>query len=796
MSLASIHRTEHFDQKLSYRRLLNILLSRWHWIVSTIVIAVSIAYLLLSFTPNSFTTDATLKFEDKRSEISELVNVRNVYDRSNKLQSEQFVIRSRNVLLNAAKSLNYDISYMQVGYFNNQELYPAIPFKIQVLQMDTASDVSRQYSISPIRKDQFILKYQDATGTVNRTYLINEPVVAGKFKFIVLEIFSANQLNKCYLINFNRPEDLLRRIDAGLTIIENKNTNILTFKQIDRNPIFAADILNAILKEYVKFDQAQKTQSATQTITFIDTLQGRLSNVVSHSGSVFEKFKIKSKMLTVAGSTNQAVVKLEALHKQKADLHLQALRIKQLDKEVSGKQSGSMLSFSAEDANDPFLSNLLIQYSGLLLKKQSLLITYKTGSETLREIDSQLQSLQQTLVNNLHAVKQKNQQAQAFIDQQIIQHTKAIKSIPTAEKNYVSLQSTFDVNQKIYAYLNQKKLEALISRASITPAANIVNMAIYQPLPIAPVKINYYKTAVLIGLISGIGLIFLVRILNPYIFDQETLEHLSETTVIGIIKKFPRSSLPFDFTLLERYPKSLFAESVRLIRTNISFLAPDITNKVICITSETSGEGKSFTAINLAQTLTMLDKKVIVIAADLRKSKLHHAFSTKNDVGLSSYLSGQMPLKDIIISKTAKLDFITGGPVPPNPAELLYGDKMTSLITTLKKEYDYTIIDSAPVGLVSDAIPLLKIADINLFIIRAGFSRYHAASVPEKLSTIHRLTNFNIILNAYNHDTLHSPYYNYYNSISPYYADINYNTRGYFEGESKKRWWSFKRYSA
>jgi tyrosine-protein kinase Etk/Wzc len=796
MSTASPHLTRHFDQKLSYKRLLNILLSRWHWIISAIVIAVLFAYIQLSFTPNTFTTEATLKFEDKRSEISELVNVRNVYDRSNKLQSEQFVIRSRNVLLNAAKSLNYDISYTQVGYFNNQELYPSIPFKIQVLQRDISACASREYSISPIRNDQFLLKYQDANGSGSRTYLINEPVVHGNFKFLVSEKFSTNQLHKSFLIHFNCPEYLLQRIDAGLTIIENKNTNILTFKQVDLNPIFAADILNAILKEYVKFDQAQKTQSATQTITFIDTLQGRLSNVVNRSGSVFEKFKIKSKMLTIAGSTNQAVNKLETLHKQKADLHLQRLRINQLDKEVSSKQNGSALSFSTEDVNDPFLSNLLIQYSGLLLKKQSLLITYKIGSETLREIDGQLNILQQTLVNNLYAVKQKNQQAQAFTDQEILQHTQAIKNIPTAEKNYVSLQSDFDVNQKIYTYLNQKKLEALISRASITPAATIVNTAIYQFSPIAPVRINYYKTAVLIGLISGIGLIFLVRIFNPYIYDQETLEQLAETPVIGIIRKFPGSNPPSDYTLLDRFPKSLFTESVRLIRTNISFLAPNIKNKVICITSETSGEGKSFTAINLAQTLTMIDKKVIVIAADLRKSKLHYAFSAKNDIGLSNYLSGQTNLNDIIISNTRNLYFIPGGPIPPNPAELLYSEKMVSLITILKKEYDYIIIDSAPVGLVSDAIPLLKIADINLFVIRAGFSRYHAATDPEKLSTNHNLSNFQIILNAYNYDTLHSPYYNYNNSISPYYADINDKTQDYFDKESKKRWWNLKRFSA
>ncbi len=277
-----------------------------------------------------------------------------------------------------------------------------------------------------------------------------------------------------------------------------------------------------------------------------------------------------------------------------------------------------------------------------------------------------------------------------------------------------------------------------------------------------------------------------MRALNPYIFDRETLAQLTTIPIIGVIRKF-HVAKPNTGKLLLVQGDSMFAESVRSLRSNISFLAPDIERKVICITSETSGEGKSFSALNLAHALSLIDKRVIIIAADLRKSVLHRAFNTDNKIGLSNYLSHQAELEDVIVHHSEALSFISGGPVPPNPSELLYGQRMSKLIAALRLTYDYVIIDSAPIGLVSDALPMLKAADINLFIIRAGLSRYHAAKLPERLSQELDLENFHIVLNAFNQDRLHSPYYSY----SRYQdAELPGSLQGYLNGTKKMKWWN------
>jgi tyrosine-protein kinase Etk/Wzc len=248
-------------------------------------------------------------------------------------------------------------------------------------------------------------------------------------------------------------------------------------------------------------------------------------------------------------------------------------------------------------------------------------------------------------------------------------------------------------------------------------------------------------------------------------------------------------------------PKSIFAESVRSVRTNLNFLASEKKSKVICITSEVAGEGKSFVAVNLSSTLSLIDKKVILIAADLRRSKLHKTFHVPNDMGLSNYLANQCTADDVINhSNQSGLDFIVSGPVPPNPSELLHSDRMNQLITELSERYDIIMIDTAPIGLVSDAIPLIRISDINVFVIRSGKSKFYAATVPQRIAQEYNLNNTVIVLNAFAQDLLHSRYYStkftgdnygkYY-----YYSDYTgYESSGYYVDQDEDKWWQIWRW--
>jgi capsular exopolysaccharide synthesis family protein len=775
-------------QEVSYRKVARIIMSRWKWIVYTTILGLCLGEMILKFTAPTYLTEASMKFEERRSDISELMTVRNVYDRSDKLLSEQFVIRSREVLLNAIRKLNYPISFYSIGTVRNVELYPELPIRISILKPVPPDSTTPYFKFKPKSASRFTLVYAVAGKNISKDYSVGDPISAANLTFKIRSYRYDDKVKEHLVFHVNNPEELLSRVNEGLKMNENKNTNILTFTQTDGNPRFAADILNAILDEYVVHDRTQKTVSATQTIQFIHQLQSDMLAIVKASGSNLEKFKVQFQILDISGASKKMTAQLEDLENEKTKVKLEAMLILQLRKDIADNHNSSAINNNLQGITDPFLANLLDQYNDLLLNKQQALITYKPTAFSVQQIDGQLRAVKASFEANVNAQLEKNRKAQQFIDRQMEEIKGNFNSIPKAEKEYVNLQSDVEVNQKVYAYLSEKKLEAQISKAAATPGVLIVDRAQVNVVPVTPVAGKIYSTALFLGVCSGITLIFGVRILNPFIYDTESIGLISSVPVIGVIRKYPSKYSPSMLELLKlKDLKSVFSESVRAVRTNISFLAPDQPCKVICISSEIAREGKSFTSINIASTLCLIEKKVLIVAADLRKSRLHHAFNTSNLVGLSSFLSGQASETEIIFStETPDLFFMPAGPVPPNPSELLHSKRMNGLIADLKTKFDYIIVDCAPVGLVSDAIPLIKMADINLFVIRSGVSRHTAALLPDKLCLEFGLNNFSIILNAFDNDTLHSRVYTNGVNGNYYYTDYSKlsHKQGYLMDES------------
>ncbi|SOD18674.1 GumC family protein [Pedobacter xixiisoli] len=788
------------QQDIDYVKIAKIVLSRWYWLASTVIISLIAAYIYLWYTPEIFSTSASLKFEEKKSEISELLNVRTGYDRNNKMQSEQFVIRSRDVLVNAVSELDYRISFYLKGRVRTSDIYPQKPLDISIIEEDSTNLSTNLIEYETIDNASFKLTHQENGQDVSNTYKNGQIIAIAGIKFKINNNTKFKDNKSIYCFRFNSKDAFLGRIAGGLNMFETKGTNILSLSQTDTNPFFATDILNAILRSYVRYDREQKTISATQTIKFIDTLQQSMSQAVQASGSELAQFKMNNKVLDITSAGEEVMRKLTGLETEKSTLNLQGIFINQLEKEVIGNKNLNAINYNLQGITDPMLGSLLTQYNALLIKREEALITYKASSDIVQQIDRQILEIKSAFVSNANSQRQKNQKTIAFLDQQIGSIKQTFNTIPKAEKELINLTSNAAINQKVYSYLSEKKLEAQISKAAITAGATIVDLANYNSNPIAPVHKKTYTTALIIGLIAGVGLILLVRMLNPFIYDKETIESLTTIPIIGVIRKYQDAIDEDNRQILSiKNPKSLFAESVRSVRTNLSFLAAEKASKIVCITSEISGEGKSFTTVNLASTLSLIDKKVIVIAADLRRSKLHHTFKVNNLKGLSSYLSNQATLAEVTFpTEVENLTFIPAGPVPPNPSELLYSDKMKNLLEDLTKTYDFVIVDSAPVGLVSDAIPLIRMADVNLFVVRSGVSRYQAASVPERLSKEFNLSNIAIILNAFDNDILHSRYYTT-NYTGSYYANYYYysdysNTgygSGYYTDGPGKKWWEF-----
>ena len=783
-------------QEIDYVKVLRILLSRWYWIVGTVIIAIAIAYVYLWYTPPVYSTSASLKFDEKRSEISELIKASNYYDRTNKVESETFVIQSRPVLLNAISRLDYKISYYINGRIRSRELYPQIPYPIEILTQDSTEFYKGLININRIDDNSYHLSYHTTEGHVEKNARFGDTI---RLKGLAFRINKpSNHSDSEYSFKFNTKEDFYGRVGGGLTMKPaTKSSNVLLLSLSDRNAKFAADILNAILKEYVHYDGEQKSQSATQTIRFIDEQLRFLADEVRSSGSALEQFKQQKKLVDISTNTQVTVGKLTQQESHKNLLKIQEVAINQLEQQIANNNNQVGLNFNLEGSIDPLLAGLITQLNTLISEREKKLITFNPSSLPVKEINKQISEVRLAIINNIKLQRERNSKTLKYIDTQIQQAQRSISSLPSAERSFVSLQTDFNINQKVFSYLSEKKLEAQISRAAVVPGATIIEEAPRAGTLVSPIPRKVYTSAISLGLLAGIGLIVLSRISNGYIYDKETVESLTNSPIIGVIRKFPGHIDHDNKQILSiEKPKSVFAESVRSVRTNLSFLASEKKSKVICVTSEIAGEGKSFVTINLASTLALIDKKVLLIATDLRRSKLHKTFGTDNSEGLSTYLSNQTELSKIIHStKVQGLDFIPSGPVPPNPSELLHSEKMNEMISALTKDYDFVLLDTAPVGLVSDSIPLIRLSDVNIYVIRSGVSKYNSATIPDRLCREYSLNNVVIVLNAFGDDALHSRYFttNYttsYYSNYYYYSDYSgYSSAGYYTEDEKPKFW-------
>lgn len=744
----------HVQKNVSFTKILRICLSRWYWLCALTVTALGMAHLFLWFTPERYAVHALLKFEEKRTEMSELINVRNLYDRTNKTEAEKMVIQSKTVLKNAIISLQYPVSFYHKEKFSLTELYPLKPIDIMIIENLQSTNANPYFEFHRLNNHQYRLTYSLNDKDYSKEFLFGQIVYLPGLKFKI----KGSQTNQPLTFKFNTTESLVQRLESALKIDELPNSNLLSLHLVAENPRLAVDLLNANLNAYLKFDKSRRLVSLSQTKNFIDTLLQEMSSNLKASGQAVSAFQARHQFLNVPANAIDKLSEYE-LETYSLDFENNRLSVFQASlKDYKNIQQLPQLPNTRVKENP--IHKSINSINELLLKKQDALNFYTANAPIMKRIEEQITALISTLNRNIEEQKRENQLASQNLTGIITRIKNNFNQAPDAERALTDLQNHFNVNQKVYSYLAEKKLEAQISNAAVVPGAMIIDRADYPEKPVYPIKKNIYTLFVLAGAAAALVLIYILRTLNPYIYHYETVQALASVPIIGVIGAVKlKKSTDFEAIPMLDHPGSMFSESIRVIRSNLNFLPTAGVNKSICITSDSSGEGKSFISANLAASISLLGKRVLLIAADLRKPRLQLIFNPGNVKGLSHYLCGQAEIKEIIVNTPYPyIDFIPAGPIPPNPSELLHTDQMKLLLTEVKDRYDYIIIDTAPIGLVTDGIPLIQLTDITLFIIRAGVSGHESALSPEKLQREFKLQNIAIVLNAFKNDRFYGDY--------------------------------------
>jgi len=766
---------------IDLNKVFTILLYRWYIIVFSIALCLFGAFLQLRYTTPLYRATLSMKLEDEKpGQISDLFKYgRTTGKFDNFMKTEAEIIKSRQYAEKALDQLGVEYTFYVQGNFISSQIYPNPYFNINTLHVDSNYS-GEKFVIEYVSPTSFRLREESEEKKSGSIYHVLTPVTFKGLVFTIMPPSGQHVFGSKFspvICQKVTSEELSGGFAGGINVELEKGTSLIVLDFVHEVPQMASDYLNTFAKYYIARTIQDKSQAAQQTIDFIDKQLMEMAGKVEKNELALSDIKNKNNGLEIDQVATSQVDKLAEYESEKNLLMIKHDFINKLRKNVleSKKTPVQFIVYDKEDAEN--IPDLLTKYNELLLSRLSLLQKNTAESPVAMENEARIKEIRSLLLNTILNVEDKINAKLQFLNKKIDETNEILSSIPVRQRMLINIQRDFKVNEKVYSYLFEKKLETSISKSSITPNASIIEMASIPGSPISPDSKRFYTIAILLGLGIGLGFIAVTRILYQKIPDKETIENISNIRVLGVIRKLPSNS---DEHVIQVYkePKSTFSESLRSIRTGLSFISRGQEMKIICLTSTVSGEGKTFCTINLAASLTLLNKKVIIIGCDLRRPKVHLSFSNiTNRIGISTYLIGRSTLEQVIQhTEYDNLDVITAGPTPPNPSELLQLPQMNQLLQTLKETYDYVLIDSAPVGLVTDSMALMELADINLYVIRAQYSRREFALIPDRLQNENKISNLYTILNAFDRSAMT------YGSIYKNDYAGNYTSGGYYYG--------------
>jgi tyrosine-protein kinase Etk/Wzc len=443
---------------------------------------------------------------------------------------------------------------------------------------------------------------------------------------------------------------------------------------------------------------------------------------------------------------------------------------------TSRNESGLIISPSVMGISDPLLIRLVEELSQLQLQQKEVGFMLKDDLPAANLITGNVERARDALQENVNNSINQLKISLNDVDQRIAEVNSELGRLPGTERKLIRIQRDFDLNSTVYNFLLEKRAEAGIARASKVSDNKIIDSAEpYNAIRIKPKTRQNYMLAFVLGLLFPAIAIIIIDLMNNKVIDKKDIERLTRTPVLGFIS---HSAYGTEMPVIEK-PGSTLAESFRSIRTSLKYFTPDDQPVVIAVTSTVSGEGKTFVAVNLAAIVSMLGRKTLLVGLDMRKPRIHKILNLDNVDGMSTLLSGTSKYEDVI-QKTSidNLWYASAGPVAPNPAELIERKPMTGFLERARKQFDYIIIDTPPVAVVTDAMLLAQHADVTLFVVRQRYSSKNTLHLIDEIYRNREIKNPGIIVN----DISMSGYYGYglrYGYTMGYSYGYNYGYKYY-----------------
>ncbi len=760
------------DETLDLKKYLYMMMANWYWFLISLTLSLTVAYLVTRYTKPVYRVSSSLMIqEDERgrglSSYENLIPGMEIFRNQKKVLNELEILRSYSLASKTLNELDFNITYVGVGRSGIKEsyLYKASPFYVE---LDTLPCVTgHEVYVNPLDQKYYML-------TIDENYDIRKKVAFGQkvdtlgFHFTIHlvnpESFDSKATYNKYYFIVNNKHALSNRYKSKITIETNdeKRGSVLFLSLSGYSPDQEVDYLNKLMEVYIRQGLEEKNLTAVNTVNFIDSQLGILNDSLKIAEIDLQNFQLRNQVMDLTKESTLIFDKLEKYEEELAMLQLQARYFNYLKDYINNQNNlNQVVGPSTVNITDNLLNSLIIALNELISQKNEIYFSVQDGNPTLTMINYKIEGARKALLDNINNLILNNNIAINELNKQLTEAENQLSKLPVTQRQYISIQRQYKVNDQIYTYLLQKRAEAAIARASNVADNKILDYARGENAElISPKKKMNYMVGLLIGLFTPFGILILLDLFNNKISGRNEIEKRTSVPIVGSIG---HNAITGDIPVIDN-PKSALAESFRGLRTNLQYLLREPDKKVITITSTISGEGKTFCSVNLAAIFAMAGKKTLLVGLDLRKPKIHRLFDLKNDIGVSTCLIGKSKFKDLIFETKIKNLFIApAGPVPPNPAELLEQKDMDLLLDEARKEFDYIILDTPPFGMVTDALLLARRSDASLFLVRQNYSNRAVLEFFEEIKRNKDIPGMGIILNDISHKGYYGYGYRYYN---------------------------------
>ena len=738
-----------------------IILNRYKWSIFLItIISMTLGLIYIYFNPTVYSSYAIIKVKPYiKTKPEDLIN-NTIATKSKDVTEEITLLKTFNINQHVLKEVDFSVQYFIEKQYKKTEIYNNIPIKIKNIKILNNEIIGKKLILIP-QKEGFILKYVNSYKKQienkffqtklfslehNRTFKYGEKIIN---KYFTLTIDKKSDINTpiYFVLNGEAREIFEKIIKPNLNINQlEKDTSLIKISYIDNISTRAQLYVNALSKKFIELSISNKNKHNTKTLKFIVHELNKIGKELKESEKKLERYQVSKSIVKPSIQGSILIKKLSNIEIEISENNLKKRLIRNLINFVENNYNLDAIAPSLSKLKDQNTLQLITKLQEHQLEEEELTLEYTDKHPKLKSLRKQILNIRNKIKFNLKNLKTNISYQNSNLIKRKKSYEDKLKKLPSQERHLINIKRSYEVKSKMYEYLLKKEAENKIIQFATLSDYQIIDSAYNFNKPTKNKNSLILLMSIFVGFIFSLILALLRNSLNNGIQNQEDIKKLTTLPIHGTIPFYKQKKYQLK---VATDPKSPFTEGFRTLRTNLQFIKKSDSATTILITSTIANEGKTTISANLAKILEMAQYKTLLINLDIRKPTLHNFFDIDNSIGIVNYLDGTLNATEIIRqTEFGTLDIITSGPIPENPSELILSKRLPVLLDRLKTMYDYIIIDTAPIGIVSDTKTIMKYTDLNLILLKENFAKKDFISIIEKMIIQYKFQNIGIILNA------------------------------------------------